>query len=65
MLRSLIRSAYVVYLHRKLHGESRQSAAAMVTTPTSNVEAEIDKLNRQLDSLEARLAVQHVREPSS
>ncbi len=54
MLWSLLSSAYIIYLYRKLKAE-RAPQAAETDVPISSVSAELDKLNHRLDSLEARL----------
>jgi hypothetical protein len=55
MLWSLLSSAYIIYLYRKLKAEHDPQAAES-TTSAGNVSAELDKLNQRLDSLETRLA---------
>lgn len=56
MLWSLLSSAYIIYLFRKLIAEREPQAAETGVVPASGVSAELDKLNQRLDSLEARLA---------
>lgn len=56
MLWSLLSSAYIIYLYRKLKAEREPQAAETGAAQSGNVTAELDKLNQRLDSLEARLA---------
>jgi hypothetical protein len=56
MLWSLISSAYIVYLYRKLKREREPRAAATSGNEAASVGAELDKLNERLNSIEARLA---------
>lgn len=55
MLWSLISSAYIIYLYRKLKAE-QEPQSTEPAGEASSVGAELDRLDRQLDSLEARLA---------
>jgi hypothetical protein len=56
MLWSLISSAYVIYLYRKLKAEQEPAASETERTGGgSGTDAEIDKLNAQIRALEARL----------
>lgn len=56
MLWSLISSAYIIYLYRKLKAEQEPQATEPTRSDASSPGAELDRLNHQLDSLEARLA---------
>ena len=56
MLWSLISSAYIIYLYRKLKAEQEPQATEAAGSEASSLGTELDRLNRQLDSLEARLA---------
>jgi hypothetical protein len=56
MLWSLISSAYIIYLYRKLKAEREPEAADASTVDAGgSIGAELDKLNKRLDALEARL----------
>lgn len=54
MLWSLISSAYIGYLYRKLRAE--QTPAPSTDVPAGGISGEIDRLIQRLDSIEARLA---------
>ena len=56
MLWSLISSAYIIYLYRKLKAEQEPQTAEPAGSASSSLGAELDRLDQQLDSLEARLA---------
>lgn len=58
MLWSLLSSAYIIYLYRKLKAEREPQAAEAGTSPAAGVSAELDKLNQRLNSIEARLGGQ-------
>ena len=55
MLWSLLSSAYIIYLYRKMKAEREPHAAETGMAPPTSVSAELDTLNQRLDSLEARL----------
>jgi hypothetical protein len=55
MLWSLLSSAYIIYLYRKLRAEREPQAAETAVAPATSVSAELDNLNHRLDSIEARL----------
>jgi uncharacterized protein involved in exopolysaccharide biosynthesis len=55
MLWSLISSAYIIYLYRKLKAEQEPQATEPSGSEASSLGAELDRLNQQLESLEARL----------
>jgi hypothetical protein len=56
MLWSLISSAFIIYLYRKLKAERDPQAADAGGSKATALGAELDNLDRRLDSLEARLA---------
>jgi hypothetical protein len=56
MLWSLLSSAYIIYLYRKLKAEREPQAADTGVPAATGVSAELDELNHRLDSLEARLS---------
>ena len=56
MLWSLISSAYIIYLYRKLKAEQEPQPTEPVGSGSSSLGAELDRLDHQLDSLEAKLA---------
>lgn len=56
MLWSLISSAYIIYLYRKLKAEHEPPATKPGGSEASGLDTELDRLNHQLDSLEARFA---------
>ncbi len=62
MLWSLLASAYVIYLYRKLNAERTDAAAAAAPNPMSEVEAEFMKLSRRLDHLES-VQIRQIRRP--
>jgi len=55
MLWSLLSSAYVIYLYRKLNAEREPQVAATAGNEATSLGAELDKFNQRLDSLESRL----------
>lgn len=56
MLWSLISSAYIIYLYRKLKAEQEPQTTEPGGSEASSLGAELDRLNQRLESLEARLA---------
>lgn len=56
MLWSLVSSAYIIYLYRKLKAEQEPQATEPGGIEASSLGAELDRLDHQLDSPEARLA---------
>lgn len=56
MLWSLISSAYIIYLYRKLKAEQEPQTTEPAGSESSSLAAELDRIGHQLDSLEARLA---------
>jgi hypothetical protein len=56
MLWSLISSAYIIYLYRKLKAEREPPAARGTVSTPGDIDAELEKLNAGIRSLESRLA---------
>jgi hypothetical protein len=56
MLWSLLSSAYIIYLYRKLKAEREPQTTKTAATQTGSVGAALDTFNQRLDSLEAKLA---------
>jgi hypothetical protein len=55
MLWSLLSSAYVIYLYRKLNAE-REPTAELKKSDENQLDAELARLNERIASLESRLA---------
>lgn len=52
MLSSLVCSAFIIYLYRKLSAEARPAAD---NGPTDSLDAELEALNAQISSLESKI----------
>lgn len=63
MLWSLLSSAYIVYLYRKLKAERAPAAPAANPRAATGVSAALDELDGRLGAIEARLAAGNRPEP--
>ena len=65
MLWSLISSAFVIYLYRKLKAEQGPEAVDTDTGSTGAINVEINRINQQISSLEAKIAAVKAQETPS
>jgi multidrug resistance efflux pump len=63
MLCAFVRSAYVIYLYRKLNAEAEQPVATGTVQPTT-LNAALDTVDQRLAALEARLTGFHDKVPA-